>query len=274
VRPEDVDLVVGLAFLPDQIGIGNATFLCKELGLRAAAYNLETACSAPLAAFATACAQVQAGHASRVLVVVSCSYSRYIDPSDTFGWFLGDGVAAFMVGEVPEGEGLRAFAAVHTAETCGAFSYELECPSGTASPRIVIKAADSAGRQLAENQDTFVLDTTRRALERAGLGLDDISLFVCNTPTAWFARYFAALLGIDVERTVSTYPLVANTGPMLLPGNLHYAASRGRLKKGDWVLFYSVGSVASTAAAVVKWGDVALGVDPLSASPGRELGDR
>jgi 3-oxoacyl-[acyl-carrier-protein] synthase-3 len=263
LEPRDIDLVIGTSFLPDQIGVGNATFICKHLGLRAAAWNLESACSGTLVAFQTACALVQAGKFEKILVVTSCAYSRYSDPEDTFGWFLGDGAAAFVVGEVPAGEGLLAQASRNTAEICGTFRYDLDVDAG-GTPRILIRADDSAGRALAEHQDGYVRSMTQEALARADLRLDDISLFVFNTPTAWFHRYFAALLGIDLERTVTSYPLLANTGPVLLPSNLHFAASRGRIARGDLVLLFSVGSVSSTAAAVVRWGDVALGADPLA----------
>lgn len=263
LEPSDIDLVIGTSFLPDQIGVGNATFVCKHLGLRAAAWNLESACSGSLVAFQTACALVQAGKFQKILVVTSCAYSRYSDVNDTFGWFVGDGSAAFIVGEVPAGEGLLAHAARHTGEFCGTFSYELEVdPAG--SPRILMRADDSAGRLLAEYQDGYVLSMTQEALARASLRLDEIKLFAFNTPTAWFHRYFAALLGIDVERTITTYPILANIGPVLIPASLHFAASRGRIARGDLVLLFSVGSVSSTAAAVVRWGDVALGADPLA----------
>ncbi len=263
LTPGDIDLVLSTSFLPDQIGIGNATFICKELGLDAAAWNLETACSSSLMGLQTACSLVQTGQYKHVLVVASCSYSRYIDPNDTFGWFLGDGAAAFVVGQVPAGQGLLASHARHTAETCGAFRYELDV-DGAGKPWIAIRAARNAGQLLAENQDHYLHTTTTNALAKASLTLDDVKLVVCNTPTAWFHHYLARVLGIDVERTVSTYTKLANTGPMLLPGNLHHAASRGLIGEGDVVLCFSVGSVSSTSAAVLRWGKVAVGQDPFA----------
>lgn len=262
---DGIDLVIASSFLPDQIGLGDATFVCKSLGLRAAAFNLESACSGSLAAFHAACAFVEAGRHRAVLVVISCAYSRCSDPDDTLGWFLGDGAVAFVVGEVGRGEGLLSYAARHTGELCGTFRFDLDVRS-TGEPWIVIRAAETAGRTLAENQDAFVLDMTSEALARAGVGLADIRLFVVNTPTAWFHRYFAALLGVDPERTITTYPYVANTGPVLLPANLHFAAHRGRIGKGELALLFSIGSVSSTAASVIRWGDVALGDDPLASS--------
>ena len=41
--------------------------------------------------------------------------------------------------------------------------------------------------------------------------------------------------------------------------NLYRAAASGRLKPGDLVLLYTIGSVSSAGALVMRWGDVALG---------------
>jgi 3-oxoacyl-[acyl-carrier-protein] synthase-3 len=50
----------------------------------------------------------------------------------------------------------------------------------------------------------------------------------------------------------------------LLPGNLHATACAGRVRPGDLVLLFSIGSVASATAAVVRWSDTALGIDPFA----------
>ncbi|NIR62043.1 MAG: hypothetical protein GWO02_22435 [Gammaproteobacteria bacterium] len=53
----------------------------------------------------------------------------------------------------------------------------------------------------------------------------------------------------------------------MLPGiNLHHAAHWGKIEKNDLVLMYTVGSVSSSCAAVLRWGDVALGPLPEGAS--------
>jgi 3-oxoacyl-[acyl-carrier-protein] synthase-3 len=262
LAPRDVDLVISTALLPDQIGIGQATFLCRELGLRGGAWNLESACSSTLVALEAACALVQTGRYQRILIVQSCAYSRVADADDTFGWFLGDAAAAFVIGEVPAGEGLLATATRHTAETCSVFRFDLEIDRG--APRIMIRADESAGPRLAAHQDGYIRAVTSEALARAGVDLDAIALCVVNTPTAWFHRYFAAVLEIDPARTLTTFPQIANVGPALLGANLHHAASQGRIVAGDLVLAFTIGSVSSTAAAVLRWGDVALGFDPLA----------
>jgi 3-oxoacyl-[acyl-carrier-protein] synthase III len=264
LRPGEVDLMIVSSFLPERTGPGNAPYVARELGLNGHAFNLESACASSLVAVQTATALLQAGAYRNALVVVSCTYSRTTDESDTLSWFLGDGAGAFVLGEVEPGRGVLGSAAFHTGETCGVASFYVDAPPGV-EPRFRQKWEKDAGRVLRESSAPTLRKCCLGAVRDAGLTMDDISLLVFNNPTAWFAEFGARVLGVDPERTISTFPLYANIGPALTPTNLHHAALTGRLKRDDLVLVYAVGSVSSAAASVIRWGDVALG--PAQAPP-------
>jgi 3-oxoacyl-[acyl-carrier-protein] synthase-3 len=257
----DVDLMIVVSFLPDQPGVGNAAFLARELGLKRPAWNLESTCSGALVAFETACGLVQAGQFRSVLVVVSCNYSRVSDERDTLTWFLGDGAGAFVVGRVPEGEGLLGQETVATTETCDTFYYKRE---GTAQgdARVRIQCTRETGRIIQDVSEPLLRTCSEGALRGAGLALKDVDFFVFNTPTAWYGAFAARTLGVDPSRTVDTYPLYANIGPALMPVNLYTAAQAGRIKPGDNVLVYTIGSVSTASCALLGWGDVKLGPKP------------
>lgn len=257
---EGVDLLISCTFPSEQVGIGESAFLARALGHRGAAWNLESACSSALVGLDVASAMVQAGRARRVLVVTSCIYSRVTDPWDTLSWTSGDAAAAFVVEAAASGRGVLGTHDVHTAETCDAIAYELSAREGGPVMRMTTRAG--ARDALRDVADRTVEECCRAAADKAGVKLDDVALFVPNTPTAWFASFFARRLGVDRERVVDTHPLHANVGPALWPTALHHAASAGRLREGDLVMLYSVGSVASSAAAVLRWGDVGLGPMP------------
>jgi 3-oxoacyl-[acyl-carrier-protein] synthase III len=258
MTPGDIDLMIVTSFLPDQAGPGNAAFLARELGLKRPAWNLESTCSSSLIAFETACALVQAKQYRSVLVVVSCTYSRVSDDRDTLTWFLGDGAGAFVVSSLPAGEGLLGQHSVTTQDTCGTFYYARvgETPGDSG---IRIQCTKDTGRILQESAEPLLRECTDGALRAAGLGLKDIDFFVVNTPTAWYAAFCARALGVDASRTLSTYRSYANVGPVLMPVNLHQAAQAGRIKPDDLVLLYTVGSVSTASAAIMRWGQVGLG---------------
>jgi 3-oxoacyl-[acyl-carrier-protein] synthase-3 len=254
----EVDLILVSSFLPDQFGPGNAAYLVRDLGLRCPGINVESACSSALVGLDMAVAMIQSGRCRNVLVVVSCSYSRMAPPTDTLSWFLGDGAGALLIGEVPEGEGWLATHTIHTAQTCGTFRLDMRVDEqGQPVPRM--SASKDTARIINEVGEPYLRECCFGALDKAGMTIADVDFIVANTPTAWYAEFAAKAIGLDPSRTISTYERFANTGTALMPMNLHAAAAQGKLRRGDRVLLYAVGSVSTAIAVLIRWGDVALG---------------
>jgi 3-oxoacyl-[acyl-carrier-protein] synthase III len=251
----DVDLMIVSSFQPDQLGVGNAAFLARELGVARPAWNLESACASSLVALHTACALVESGRYRNVLVVASCAYSRTADEDDSVSWFLGDGAGAFIVGATKERSGLLGMHTLATTETCDTFYYAL----ANGAQRMVMKCTPASGKILHETAEKHLLACCTGAANAAGVKLSDVNFLVCNTPTAWFAAFAARALGMSPEQTTSCFAKTGNIGCALLPMNLHAAAAAGKLEPGDLVLLYSMGSVATASAAILRWDGAALG---------------
>jgi 3-oxoacyl-[acyl-carrier-protein] synthase III len=264
IRADDVQLAIVSSLVADTIGAGNAAYLAARLGLRGAAFNLETACSSSAVALQTAGAMIRAGEYGNVLVVASCSYTREAPEDDTLAWFVGDGAGAFVLTPCRQAEGLLGTKTIHTAETCHAFYYEMALVNG--DTRLRMRWNSDRGRVIRETSMAYLQTCCNGALETAGVKLSDIDFFVFNTPTAWYARFCTDALGVDYGRTIDTYPLYANVGPALLPTNLYRAAKDGRLRPGDLLLIYTIGSTSSASATVMRWGEVELGPDPEKAA--------
>lgn len=254
LRPSDIDLLLSCSFPSGQNGIGEAAFVSRALGLEGSSLNVESACASALVALEVATAMIDAGRARRALIATACTYSRVCPPEDTLGWTVGDGGAAMIVEADGAGATRLGAHSVHTAETCDAIRYALD------ERGLRMETFASARDSLRDVSERTVAECCRRACEQAGVALSDIALFVPNTPTAWFAAFFARKLGVSPERVVDCYPRFANIGPALWPTSLHAASDR--LRPGDLVLLYAVGSVASAGATVLRWGDVALGERP------------
>jgi 3-oxoacyl-[acyl-carrier-protein] synthase-3 len=264
MRAEEVGAVMVASMIPDTIGLGNAAHLTKRMGLSMPAWNVESACCGAVVTLQTASALVRSGDYGSVLVIVSSANSRLLDDRDSLSWFMADGAGAFLVGEVPAGEGVLGTKVIGTQETCNAFVFEaVPAEDGGGKGRVQLRGGDeSAGRLMRERSEPQLRTCVDGALAAAGVTLDDIHFFVFNTPVAWFARFCARALGIDPERTISMYPSYGNIGPALTTANLYHAAQSGKIRKGDLVLVYAVGSVSTAGATVMRCGDVALGPLP------------
>ncbi|NET52800.1 MAG: 3-oxoacyl-ACP synthase, partial [Merismopedia sp. SIO2A8] len=121
----EVDLLIVTSFLPEQIGFGNAAFLARLLGLQGGAWNLDATCGSTPVALETACALVQTGAYDNVLVVISCTYSRFFDEEDTLSWFFSDGAGAFVVSSLKPSQGILGTKTINTSTLCNQFSFKL-----------------------------------------------------------------------------------------------------------------------------------------------------
>lgn len=261
VDVSEVDLLISSALLSDQPGIGSAAYLAQALGLRGAAFNLESACASTVIGLETAAGLIRGGQYRKVLVVTSCAYSRATREDDPIAWGIGDAATAILVGPVEEGLGLLGTFSVNSSSTNPAVSYQVELDE-IGRPYLRMRTGRAAAQILRDTSEPFLHECVAGALIKAGVELGEIDHFVFNTPLAWYARFCARSLSIDPARTLSVYPLYANVGPCLPGITLHHAAHWQGYRKNDLVLIYSVGSVSSCAAAIVRWGDVALGELP------------
>ncbi len=259
---DDIDLLISTHLFPVHYGNGNAVWLAHELGLEGAAWNLETACNGVVSSFEVACGLVRAGMYKNVLITVSCTYTRDIEESDTLQWFLGSGGGAVVVGEVEQGQGYLGSKIVHTGPTRHAFVYKPKLHDN-GEIALYMRAGKKAGSVLRDTSEEYLKTCCHGALEDAGVRLEDIDCFVTNTPTAWFSAFATRALGLDPEMTVNTNPFYGNIGPALTTANLHCAARTGKLKPGDLLLVYAVGSLSSAGAVVMRWGEVPMGKDPV-----------
>lgn len=265
LAPDDVDLMLVTSLFPEQITPGNAAFLADKLGLKGAAWNIESTCTSALVSLQTACSLVQTGEYQNVLVVVSTTYSRFTDPSDTLSFLSGDGAGAFVVGSLAADQGILSTKIVNTAETCGAFFNELIIDD-QGQPRMFIRGGKGASKMFANTTVKFLRNCCEGAAAAAGVTLDQIDFFAFNTPTAWYAQVCSRALGIDPNRTININPLYANIGPTFPVANLYHAAHAGKIKENNLVLVYTMGSSSNAGASVMRWSDVALGPAPAASS--------
>src|SRR5262249_9847621 len=210
ISPGDLDAIMVASFTPDTMAAGNAAYLSRALGAQVPAWNLESACSSTIVGLQSATALIRAGEYRRVLLVVSCTYSRMLDPTDSLSWFMGDGAGALIIGPAPPGEGMLGTKVIGTQETCGAFYVDPVVNAGDAGAWRRRAGEGNAGRLMREGSADQLHTCVEGALAAAGASLHDVSFFVFNTPVAWFARFCARTLGIDPERTISMFPSYGN----------------------------------------------------------------
>jgi 3-oxoacyl-[acyl-carrier-protein] synthase-3 len=121
-----------------------------------------------------------------------------------------------------------------------------------------MRGGPHAGRVIAGTAEPYLRRACGAAADRANISLKDVDCLVVNTPNAWYSLFAAKALGIDPDRTITTYTRYANIGAALMPANVQAAVAAGKIKPGSMVMLYGFGGVGNASAAVLKWGSVAV----------------
>jgi 3-oxoacyl-[acyl-carrier-protein] synthase III len=95
---------------------------------------------------------------------------------------------------------------------------------------------------------------TAQAAEAAGVGLEEIDLFVYHQANGRILSAVGERLGLRGERIVDCIGEHGNTSAATLPLALAYSEREGRLKQGHRVLLGAFGAGFTWGATVVDWG--------------------
>jgi 3-oxoacyl-[acyl-carrier-protein] synthase-3 len=243
LQAQSIDLVLVATMTPDEITPNTAPVVAHAIGAdRAGAMDIGAACTGWLSALALAAGQIEAGRADYILVIGADLISRITDHDDkrTAALF-GDGAGAVVLGATGGGGigpvVLAQDAGLADTITCDRHEQKLRMDG-----HVTFKAAVKV-----------LVDSTKKACERAGCTLDDIDLFVYHQANGRIISAVAERLELPDERVASYVEQTANTSAASIPLSLSLARADGRLRPGQRVLAAAVGAGFTWGAAVLDW---------------------
>jgi 3-oxoacyl-[acyl-carrier-protein] synthase III len=246
LAPADVDLVLVATVGADELLPNAAPLVALDLGADSAgAMDVGAACTGFLSGLSLAAAQVESGRCENVLVIGADVLSRWTDPADrgTAALF-ADGAGAVVVGAANGGPGLIGHIALHS----------------DGSGARAIRATHDDPIIHMQGHDTFkaavhrLSESTLEAVERVGLQLDDIGLFVYHQANARILAAVGERLGLERDRVIDCIDRYGNTSSATLPIALADARERGMVEPGMNVLLAAFGAGFTWGAGVIQWG--------------------
>jgi 3-oxoacyl-[acyl-carrier-protein] synthase-3 len=242
LAPAEVDLLVLATTTPDETVPATSSSVQAELGTVGPAFDLNAACAGFVYALVTAHALLGAGQ-GRALVLGSDTLSRITDWEDRSTAVLFGDAAGAVVLEARAGDPCL-------------LSFDLGV-DGSAHDLLYCKHGGTMkmeGREVFKRAVRVMVDSTRRVLEDAKLGPEDIALFVPHQANLRIIEAANARIGVPLERTAIVLDRTGNTSAASIPVALAEAADAGRISPGDHVLLCGFGAGMTWASAVVRWG--------------------
>lgn len=252
---DEVELLLVATCSPDDVAPCMACQVQERIGAgNAVAFDLNAACAGFLFALHTAWAYVEAGIYQNALIAGSEVLSKIVDWEDRGTCILfGDGAGAVYVekchtggilGFVQHADGSRG-----SVLSCG--SRQLEnpwCARGEFRKYLRMDGREVfafAVRQVPLNVET--------ALEKAGLALEDVDLFVLHQANRRIIEGIAKRLGADLSRFPMNLERVGNTSSAAIPLLLDELNRQGRLHRGMKLVLSGFGAGLTCGACALEW---------------------
>jgi 3-oxoacyl-[acyl-carrier-protein] synthase-3 len=258
VTPDQIDLIIVATITPDMLFPSTACLVQQKLGAtRAAAFDIEAACSGFVYALDIASHFVASHTYNTVLVIGAEKMSSVVDWTDRNTCVLfGDGAGAAVLQNRPNAHGLLT--------TClgsdGGKAGLLELPAGgSACPA----TADSVAKKLhylrMDGKETFknavnaMVAAATEALGRCGVSIADVKCIIPHQANQRILSAVAERLEAREDQIFINVDRYGNTSAASVAIALDEAVAAGRIKRGDLVLLVVFGAGLTWGAALIEW---------------------
>ncbi len=250
----DIDAIVLATSTADLTFPSAATMVQHAIGnTKGYAFDVQAVCAGFVYALSNANALIASGQADRVLVIGAETFSRIMDWTDRGTCVLfGDGAGAVIL-EVETGTG--------TADDRGILATDLNS-DGRYKDLLYVDGGVSTnstgvlrmvGKEVFRHAVEKLAQTAHTALDKVGLGPDDVTWVVPHQANIRIIQSTAKKLGVGMDRVIVTVQDHGNTSAASIPLALSVGVSNGQIKQGDVVVTEAIGGGLAWGAVVIRW---------------------
>ncbi|WP_396221584.1 ketoacyl-ACP synthase III, partial [Gemmatimonas sp.] len=253
----DVDLIIYGGCSNEEAVPNSASGVQIALGAtRAAAMDVNTACTSFLYGLSTATAMIQTGVVRNAIVIGVELITRYMDWSNrNVAVLFGDGAAAVVVQASDNEEGV-----IGTVLGCDAEARQslrvrgIGCGYANRDVSLGDTLWDFDGQVIFKRAVHGMSEASARVLRDAGVTADDVDLVVPHQANLRIIEAVAKYAGIGMDRVMVTVQKYGNMSAATVPVSLVDALKEGRVKPGSLLLMPGFGGGLTFGALLVRWG--------------------
>jgi len=264
-EPEDLDLIIFATLSPDIFFPGSGCLMQHKLGLASTpALDIRQQCTGFLYGMTTADAYIRSGLANRILLVGAEVHSTGLDISTEgrdVAVIFGDGAGAVCLEGIENSDPVGVLASALHADGKFASSLMVEVGSSRNNPRISHELIEE-GRHwpVMDGKTIFKLavqklpEVVNEVLEKAGLELEDIDLFIPHQANLRINQFFAHSMKLPEEKVFNNIQRYGNTTAASIPIALDEALEMKLIDDGSTVVLLGLGAGLTWGAVIARLG--------------------
>jgi len=256
--PGDVDLIVYGGCSNEEVVPNSASGVQVALGAtRAAAMDVNTACTSFIYGLSAATAMIQNGTIRNAVVIGVELISRYIDWSNrNVAVLFGDGAAAVVVQATDQQEGVVGSVLGCDAEARQVLRVRgIGCGYAGLGITLGDTVWDFDGQAIFKRAVKGMTDACERVMRQAGVTGDQIDLVIPHQANLRIIEAVAKYAGVPMDRVIVTVHKYGNMSAATVPVSLVDALQHGRVRPGSLLLMPGFGGGLTYGALLVRWGD-------------------
>jgi len=254
IKAKDIELIIVATVTGDMPIPATACHLQHKLGIKkAAAFDVNAACSGFLYGLSIADSFIKNGTYKRILVVGAEVLSRFTDWEDrTTCVLFGDGAGAAILEATDEDRGI---VSAHIRSDGALW----EPGGGSINPPSKESLKKKMHYLKMKGNETFKVavrtleNLVSRTLEENKLKASQISLLIPHQANLRIIQATAERLNLPVEKVFVNIDKYGNTSAASIPIALDEAVRQGRVRDGDYVLLEAFGGGLTWASVLIKW---------------------
>ncbi len=259
VSARDLDAIILATVSPDQLIPSASCLVQHKLGAKkAAAWDLNAACSGWLYGLHIGDGLIQSGKARTILLLGAEFLTRFVDYTDRSTCVLfGDGAGATVLKATKADHGV-----LSTAIRCdGEGASAIQMPGGGSTnppnrPETLEKRLPfikMAGGETFKMAVRSLTEVCREVLNESGFSASEVSWLIPHQANERIIMAAAERLELPRERCVINIERYGNTSAASIPIALDESVRSGLIKKGDLILLAAFGGGFTWGAALVRW---------------------
>jgi 3-oxoacyl-[acyl-carrier-protein] synthase-3 len=254
----DLDLIiVGSCTYDEQVPNSSSGLQFKLGAKRAAAMDVNTACTSFLYGLSTATAMIRTGVVRNALVVGVEVISPYMDWTNrNVAVLFGDGAAGVVLQATDSPEGLIGehlgcnAEARHTLRVRGAGALYLN--AGLTYGDVIW---DFDGQEIFKRAVVGMAQASEKVLTKGGVTMAEIDLVIPHQANLRIIEAVAKRTGIPLDKVFFTVQRYGNMSAATVPVALVEAIEEGKVKPHGLILMPAFGGGLTLCAHLVRWGD-------------------